>query len=158
MKIAKIVLASHGTPGARAAEAVAFELARQQQAQVAHLYVVPDFWAGMRGDDWLNNAATQATFGDYLENELADEAAVEIQRLREQAESMGVPFTSRAMFGEPGQCLLHMCRKEKPDLAVMGAPRPPKQPGYRSRIKLDKLNRHIEAPLLIVPHPEAEHG
>jgi hypothetical protein len=25
--------------------------------------VVPDLWKGMLGDDWLNNAVTQARFG-----------------------------------------------------------------------------------------------
>jgi hypothetical protein len=51
-----ILLASHGTPGARAAEAAAFDLCAQE-GRVHHLVVVPDFWKGMLGDDWLNNAA-----------------------------------------------------------------------------------------------------
>lgn len=157
MQIEKIVLASHGTPGARAAERTAFELARNQGAAIAHLYVVPEFWAGMRGDDWLNNAVTQATFGDYLENELAAEASEEIQRLRRQAESLEIPFTSRAMFGEPTHCLQRMCETEQPDLAVMGTPRPRGISGYRSRIKLDRLMQELPVPLMIVPHDPADH-
>lgn len=51
-----ILLASHGTPGARAAERAAFDLCAAD-GRLCHLVIVPDFWKGMLGDDWLNNAA-----------------------------------------------------------------------------------------------------
>jgi len=152
VRIRSIVLASHGTAGARAAEQAAFELARREGATVAHLYVVPDFWAGMRGDDWLNNAATQEAFGDYLENELADEAQRVIQRLREEAAEAGIPLVSRAMFGDPTRCLLRICQAREPDLAILGTPRPRGVPGYRSRMKLETLVQSLSIPLMIVPH------
>ncbi|MBI3917985.1 MAG: hypothetical protein HY322_13365 [Betaproteobacteria bacterium] len=44
----RILLASHGTPGARAAESIALALA-MPGATLFHLTVVPDFWRGMPG-------------------------------------------------------------------------------------------------------------
>jgi hypothetical protein len=57
-----ILLASHGTAGARAAEAAALDRCAGG-ATLHQLVVVPDLWKGMLGDDWLNNAVTQARFG-----------------------------------------------------------------------------------------------
>ena len=100
MHIGKIILASHGTAGARAAEDVALALCAENGATLLHLlvvpdfwkdiFVVPDFWKGMMGDDWLNNAVTRIRFGDYVENQLAGDAAGEIDRLAKAAESLGI--------------------------------------------------------------------
>ena len=147
----RILLASHGTPGARAAERAALELAAAEGAELVHLYVVPDFWRGMRGDDWLNNAATRETFGNYVEGELAKEARAEVERLAAAADRAGVPLSSRAMFGAPADCLLRAAREEEPDLVVVGTPRPPGEGGYSSRMKLEPLVRGLRARLLIVP-------
>ena len=147
----RIVLASHGTPGARAAEAAALKLAAREGAEVVHLYVVPDFWRGMRGDDWLNNAATQETFGDYLEGALEAEARAELARLKEEAQAAGVRLRSRAMFGRPADCLLRVAAEEGGDLAIIGAPRKKGEAGYSSRMKLEALARGLAMPLMIVP-------
>ncbi len=151
----KILLASHGTPGARAAERVALEMAAAEDAEVVHLYVVPEFWRGMRGDDWLNNAATQETFGNYVEGELAREARDEVERLAADARTAGVTLSSRAMFGAPADCLLKAAREERPDMVVMGMPRPKGESGYSSRMKLDPLVRGLDVRLLIVPRKPA---
>ncbi len=155
MDVSHIVLASHGTAGARAAERAAFDLARRDGARVTHLYVIPDFWAGMRGDDWLNNAVTQEAFGHYLEGELAREAREVMDRLQEEAQAFEVALDSRALFGDPTKCLIHLCADCKADLVVLGTPRPKGMPGYASRMKLDLLSRSLGAALLIVP-PDAK--
>jgi len=146
-----IILASHGTPGARAAEEAALETAKTDNTNIIHLFVVPDFWRGMRGDDWLNNAVTQKRFGDYVENELAREAAIEIERLKEKAKSAGVLLETRAMFGKPVECLMSVFEQENPYLIFIGAPRPKGEQGYNSRMKLEPLVRSLNAPLTIVP-------
>ena len=151
----KILLASHGTPGARAAERAALEMAAAEDVEVVHLYVVPEFWRGMRGDDWLNNAATQETFGNYVEGELAREARDEVERLAADARAAGVTLSSRAMFGAPADCLLKAAREERPDMVVMGMPRPKGESGYSSRMKLDPLVRGLDVRLLIVPRKPA---
>ncbi len=154
MKIDKIILASHGTPGARAAEDVALELCKENGASLHQLLVVPDFWKGMMGDDWLNNAVTRIRFGNYLENQLAEEAAGEIDRLAKAAELLGVSYSHDIRLGKPAGCLAEACAAGGFDLAVIGSPRPKGTPGYRSRMRLDSLVRSLNVRLMIIPHPE----
>ncbi len=106
MKLKKIILASHATPGARAAEDAAFELCAESGASLYHLLVVPDFWKGMMGDDWLNNAGTQIIYGNYLENQLVQEVADEIELLSERSKQGGISYTDEVRLGNPALCLL----------------------------------------------------
>jgi hypothetical protein len=76
-----ILLASHGTPGARAAESSVLDLCAPD-GRVHHLVVVPDFWKGMLGDDWLNNAAVHLRFGRYVEGQLEREIVEHAARWR----------------------------------------------------------------------------
>ena len=154
MSIKKLVIASHGTVGARAAEDVALELCVENSASLHHLLVVPDFWKGMMGDDWLNNAVTQARFGSYVESELAREAADEVERLEKRAKQSGIPYSNEVHVGKPAPCLLAVCEEGEHDLAVIGSPRPKKSPGLRSRMDLELLARTLPMRLLIVPYPD----
>ena len=153
MKLDHILLASHGTVGARAAESAALDLARQNGASITLLYIVPDFWRGMRGDDWLNNAITQEEFGNYLESQILNDARQETRRVAEAASRKGLDITIRAMFGKPTECLLATAHEISPDMVVLGSPRPKGVPGYRSRIYLETVTRALACPVLIIPHP-----
>ena len=73
-----LLLAHHGTAGAVRAESLAFDLAVPGTTTVVHALVVPDFWDGMQGDDWLNNASTRDAFGDYVENMLENLSLIHI--------------------------------------------------------------------------------
>ena len=154
MKIARIILASHGTPGARAAEDAALTLAQEHGAALHHLLVVPDFWKGMMGDDWLNNAVTRIRFGDYVEHQLAGDAAGEIDRLAKAAALLGVTYSHDIRLGRPADCLAEACAAGAFDLAVIGSPRPKGTPGYRSRMTLASLVRSLNVRLMIIPPPE----
>ncbi len=154
MDITKLIIASHGTPGARAAESVAVELCRETGAALHQLFVVPDFWKGMMGDDWLNNDITRARFGKYVENQLAQDAADEIERLEARAEEAGIEFSDEIRLGKPTLCLIEACRTGGYELAVIGAPRPKGTPGLRSRMDPERLARSLTTRLLTVPHPE----
>ncbi len=153
MKLNKIILASHATPGARAAEDAAFELCADSGASLYHLFVVPDFWKGMMGDDWLNNAGTQITYGNYLENQLVQEVADEIERLSKRAKRNGIPYKDDVRLGKPAACLLDACANGDFDLCVIGAPRPKGAEGYRSRMDLKVLTKSLPVQLLTIPHP-----
>lgn len=152
MTPAVILLASHGTAGARAAEEAALALCAPGGA-IRHLEVVPDFWKGMRGDDWLNNAITQQRFGDYVESALERELAEHAQALARAVEGRGLSYEHVAVVGKPAECLLEAARDAACDLVVIGSPRPKGMPGYRSRMKMESLVRGLRAPLLVVPHP-----
>lgn len=149
---ARVLLASHGTPGARAAERTVLDLC-QPGATVFHLIVVPDLWRGMMGDDWLNNASTRAAYGKYVEDQLAREIEQHRAILEQEIRTRGVRCKAKVMLGKPEQCLIEHAAEIKPDIVVIGSPRPPGAPGLRSRMQLEKLVKALAAPLLIVPYP-----
>lgn len=153
-EVNKLLLASHGTPGAQAAEQIAFEKCCNN-TQVTHLYVVPDFWRNMLGDDWLNNSSTREQFKNYLEAELGQEADYHIQRVRSHLQNLGVQNTHKFLFGEPQQCLINTCNESTFDLIVMGSPRPKGLSGLRSCMASKKVTRQLKTPVIQVPHPNA---
>ncbi|UCC55451.1 MAG: universal stress protein [Gammaproteobacteria bacterium] len=148
-----ILLASHGTDGAQAAERMATALCTEH-GHIHHLFVVPDLWKGMMGDDWLNNRITRDRFGRYLESELGREIDEHCSRVQDQAEERGLRYTCDIMLGKPEKCLLNVSRNASYDLIIMGSPRPKGIPGLRSRMSLEPLVRGLAIPLLIAPYPD----
>ncbi|MDH3318751.1 MAG: universal stress protein [Betaproteobacteria bacterium] len=147
-----MLLASHGTAGARAAERMALELAAPG-ARLSQLVVVPDFWKGMMGDDWLNNASTRDAYGRHVEQQLEREIEAEVARVRARAGELGLRYERRVVLGKPAECLLEAAAMLKPELVVIGSPRRAKVKGLRSRMQLETLVRALAVPLLIVPYP-----
>ena len=154
MLYSQVLLASHGTPGARAAEALALALCAPG-GTLLHLLVIPDLWKGMMGDDWLNNVRTRIAFGDYLEGQLGREVAEQLQRIEHEATARGLGYRSEVRQGKPADCLLAFSREVDCDVVVIGAPRPKGAQGLRSRLDLELATRGLPTPLLIVPHPDA---
>ena len=151
-KFQRILLASHGTPGACAAEDAAFELA-PTGCQLFHLVVVPDFWEGMQGDDWLNNAATRDVFAKHVETQLEKEVNENIARVRAAAKVKNINYASQMVYGNPAECLLAYAKHIKPDLVVLGALRPKGKLGYRSRMLNDAVLRNLAVALFVAPLP-----
>jgi nucleotide-binding universal stress UspA family protein len=144
-----ILLAHHGTPGAARAEALAFELAVPGTTTILHALVVPDFWDGMQGDDWLNNASTRDTFARHLENKLAAENAELVSALKARCDERGLASRSLVAYGDPADCLVAMAHEARPELVVIGPPRAKGDPGYRSRVTLETLARGLACTLLV---------
>ncbi len=151
-KLKHILLASHGSRGARAAERSALALASPGTV-LHHFIVVPDLWKGMMGDDWLNNASTRDTYGRYLEAELAREIRVQVRRLQREAQRRRLAYRVETVFGKPAQCLAERLKRGDVDLAVIGSPRPRRITGLRSRMLTDKVLQSAAVPLLVVPYP-----
>ena len=147
-----ILLASHGTPGARAAERVALDLCAPG-GRLHHLVVIPDFWKGMLGDDWLNNAAVHVRFGRYVENQLEREIVEHAAEVETQAKQRGLAYSCEVRLGRPAECVAAVAAADEYDLVVAGSPRPKGAPGYRSRLAIETLVKSLNAPLLVVPHP-----
>ena len=152
LKTRKILIASHGTDGARAAEKMALDLC-PQGGTLNHLIVVPDFWKGMMGDDWLNNASTREIYGNYVEGQLQEDVRAQILRLQRQAQRRGIRYLFEVTLGKPTECLIEHAGR-KVDMVVIGSPRPRDRPGLRSRVDTERLVRHLRVPLLIVPYPK----
>jgi nucleotide-binding universal stress UspA family protein len=172
----KIIIASHGAKGARAAEEAALELAagrsaqgaqgaegeprekEAQEAELVHLYVIDSFWGALRGDDWLNNGAAREHFNDYLKKELASEARAEMKRLAQRAREMKIPLRQQVMCGQPAKCLLELAARERASAVFIGQPRRKGETGLRSRMKLEELVRNLDCRLVIVPRARQAAG
>jgi len=113
----RVLIASHGTPGARAAERAALELAAPG-ATIFHLVVVPDFWRGMMGDDWLNNASTRAAYGRHVEAQLAREIEEHRAALEQVVRAGGRRYELKVVIGQPDAALLDYAATLRPDIAV----------------------------------------
>jgi len=122
-------------------------------ARLSQLVVVPDFWKGMMGDDWLNNASTRDIYARHVESQLEREIEVEVARVRSQATELGLRYERRIVVGKPAECLLESAAMLKPDLVMIGSPRPPRAKGLRSRMDPGTLLRGLTVPLLVVPYP-----
>jgi len=155
MSTNNILLASHGTNGAQAAEQMAISLCNKG-GTIHHLVVVPTLWEGMTGDDWLNNGSTRDNFRRYLESELEQEVAEHCERISKHAKENDIEYTNEVVVGEPDECLVDVSKKQDYDLVVMGAPRPKGVSGLRSRMANDKVTRTISTPILIAPYPADE--
>ena len=148
-----ILIASHGTPGARAAEQAALAWCGAG-GRLSHLVVVPDLWRGMLGDDWLNNASTRDVYGKYVENQLQLEVQSHVDRLRALAAAAGLAYEFKIMLGRPTECLIDYSREVAPALVAIGAPRPKGITGLRSRLHPERLVGAMTVPLLIIPYPQ----
>jgi len=147
-----ILLASHGTTGAQAAEKTAIQLS-SRGGSIHHLIVVPEFWKGMMGDDWLNNGITRDVFANHLETQLGREIDEHIKRFSTDASQAGIKYIPAIMVGKPEECLLETSKQQDFDLVIMGSPRPRGMKGLRSRLKPEPLVQSLRARLLIVPYP-----
>jgi len=148
-----ILLASHGTLGACAAENASFKLCHPD-SRLHQLIVVPDFWKGMLGDDWLNNAITQINYGKYVEGELEREIQENVNRVSAAAEAQNVAYSYEFMLGKPAECLVKVADASRFDLVVIGSPRPKHKEGLKSRMHCETLLRLLSIPLLIIPYPD----
>jgi nucleotide-binding universal stress UspA family protein len=149
----KLLLCHHGTAGARRAEELAHELAVPGTTTLINCLVVPKLWAGMQGDDWLNNASTRDAFGRYVEQMLEDDAKRELSGVEARCRERGIAFEPVMRFGEPADIVLALAAATATDLVVIGSPRRKGEEGLRSRMDLEKLVRGLRCPLLIAPRP-----
>ena len=148
-----ILLASHGTEGAQAAEQEALKQCKKG-GHLHHLIVVPKaLWQGMTGDDWLTNGSTRNEFRRYLEGLLSQEVEEHQDRVSKAAADNDLEYTTEVILGEPEEELINVSQKEAYDLLVMGSPRPKGKSGLRSRM-LTKSTRKLSIPTMIVPHPD----
>ena len=148
-----ILLSSHGTPGAQAAERMALEVCNKN-SQLMHLLVVPEFWKHMMGDDWLNNGITRDRYARYLEAELGQELDEHIERVSKQAKALGMNYSSQIVIGNPESCLSDQCNQGNYDLVIVGSPRPKGEKGLNSRMTTERALKSINVPLLIAPYPD----
>lgn len=150
---ATLLLCHHGTAGAAAAEAWAYGHAAPGRTVVVHCLVVPELWAGMQGDDWLNNASTRDAFASHVENMLENDARRELAGVEARCRERGLDWRGVLRVGEPAAVVLAVAEEVGADLVVIGPPRRKGEEGLRSRLDPEKLVRGLKCPLLIASRP-----
>ena len=148
----RILLASHGTAGALEAEKAALVLCADG-AHIMHLVVVPEFWKGMVGKDWLNNPKGGSDLDSYVESQLEKEIRQQIARLKQAASRKKIKYSCEVIVGSPAETMIETAKSGKYDIAVIGSPRPRGKKGLRSRMDLDVIARDLDIPIMIIPFP-----
>lgn len=152
-----ILLCTHGTEGARKAEAFVFQqAATDSNLKVSVLTVLDEDWRLMTGDDWLNSNKAQTAFLDHVEEQGSEEIVEEWQRIRET-----YPTASQAVFlqrtGAIAETIARVAGKLDCDLIAIGPYQKSKglfnhaEKGLRARMKNETLHPLLPCPLLITP-------
>ncbi len=152
----RILLASHGTKGAIAAEDKTLQIC-SNSGTIDHLIVVPEFWQDITGDDWLNNGVTRDQFRDYLQTELGREVDQQCTRLNQKVTAYAFGYRSIILFGKPDKALIQCAETNAYDLVVLGSPRPQHLSGLtglHSTMLTNKTWHKLQTDLLIVPYPQ----
>ncbi|KAB2846349.1 MAG: universal stress protein [Hyphomicrobiaceae bacterium] len=149
-RVRSLLLASHDTLGARAAEEAAFD-AVEPGGRLLHLVIIPEFWRSMTGDGWRINASTEHAFCDYLEGQIDAEIREHLRRVHARAQSYGIDYSARSEVGPLAETLIRVANAGAFELVMIGAPRPRKASGFRSRMDLTALARGLKVPLAVIP-------
>ena len=144
-----ILLATHGTPGARKAEALALKWAKDYGARVTVLSIINEAWGDMTCDDWLNTSATRNRFGSYVAGEIAKEIKFVWDRVKDDFQGVAIDFMS--LGGKLDDALAEAAREVAPDVAVMGAWQKRQAPGFRDRFENKRLHPQMPCPLVVAP-------
>jgi hypothetical protein len=149
----RILLASHGSRGAIAAEQTAIQSC-QPADQIHHLYVIPSWWADMTGDDWLNNGISRNRFRNYLENELSKESDETICRIRRACEEKQLEYTLSIVVGSSEKTLHELASNSEYQRIFLGEIRPKNISGLNDKM-LSRRNRvTFKNELTIIPYPD----
>lgn len=151
-----ILLCTHGSNGAKKAEALVFKrLAFSGNVQVTVLTVLDADWSLMTGDDWLNSSKTHTDFLDHVEEQVSEEIKEDWQRIHDEFEVGNANFIQRT--GKIAETIAHTAWQQECDLIVIGTFQKikllsaNKEKGLRARMKNDVLHPLLPCPLLIAP-------
>lgn len=147
----RILLASHGSQGALAAEQHALAVSTAGD-YLDHLYVIPAWWGGMTGDDWLNNAVSRDRFCNYLSTELQHECELTLQRVKHQCEEIAVSYQPILRVGDSDKELNKQVHINHYDQVFIGCRRAKHIKGLQD-VMLSKKNINKIGHLLSIVSP-----
>ena len=147
--IRKILLATHGTPGARKAEQEALKWAKEYGAELHVLMIMNEDWKHMTGDDWLNTSTTRNKFGDYVTEQVNYEMDLLQERLEKELSDVDVTFIRRG--GNIHTVLCDTASEIGADVIVIGAFQKKQAPGFKARFENKHLHPILPCPLVVAP-------
>lgn len=146
-----ILLCTHGTAGAKKAEALVFNRLLRNGSSAANitiLTVINEDWKWMLGDDWLNSSATRRQFMRHVDAQLALEIETDWGRIKNSFPSAD-RFKFMRVVGPVEETIAEVAAKLKCDLIVIGPYQKKKSKGFKARIKNKKFHPLLPAPLLV---------
>ena len=152
---ARFLLASHGSVGGAAAEQAAIA-ACVPGDELDHLYVVPSWWSGMTGDDWLNNGISRNRFRDYIEQQLWEESQQVCARIKHQCMGNKIKYNFLLRVGCSDEVLNEVAKQHQYQTIFIGERRPKHCAGLRDTMLTPRLKKHLNSNLRIVSHPDEQ--
>jgi nucleotide-binding universal stress UspA family protein len=146
-----VLVASHGTQGAQAAEDLALKIAIRFESVLNLVTVINENWQHMTGDDWLNTSACRNQFRRHVESEVNGEADEVIGRVRSRASESGIQFRHVKTVGIPVVEILNVADTISADLIVVGARQIKQDLGFKSRLPWEKFIESSRIPVIIAP-------
>jgi nucleotide-binding universal stress UspA family protein len=143
----KILVATHGTEGAKNAESYAINLAREFGAELHGLYVIHKGWSSLVGIEWLHPSSTRMEFYKYAEAEFIRRAEEVLDALREH--STGIEITTSIRVSEPAEAIAEEARDRGGDLIVIGNGSNRRSEEYKAKVSLKKLVKLAPCPVLV---------
>jgi nucleotide-binding universal stress UspA family protein len=149
----KILVATHGTEGAKKAELYSCELAKIFGAELHGLYVIHKDWSSLVGIEWLHSSHTRMEFYRYAESQFNLRAQEVLGAFRNSAS--GIKITTSVKVGEPTDIILEEARVHHSDLIVIGCASSVRSEEYKARISMKKLLRFASCPVLLANNTPA---
>lgn len=143
----KILVATHGTEGAKKAELYAVELARAFGAELHGLYVIHKDWGSLVGIEWLHSSERRMEFYRYAESQFNIRAEEVLKAFAARAE--GLEVATAIKVGDPAEVIAEEAKDRQIDLIVIGGNSDVRSEEYKARISLKKLMKLAPCPVLI---------
>jgi nucleotide-binding universal stress UspA family protein len=147
MMVKKILVATHGTTGAKEAEICAIGLAKALGAELHGLYVIHKDWGSLVGIEWLHASHVRMEFYRYAESQLASRAEEVLNAFAERAD--GTEVTTAVKVGDPAEVIAEEAGDSDADFIVIGGKSDVRSEEYNARISLKKLTKLAPCPVLV---------
>lgn len=143
----RILVATHGTDGAKNAESYAIGLAMELGAELHGLYVINKDWGSLVGIEWLHSSDVRMEFYRYAETEFYLRAKEVLDALREDAG--GMEITTAIKVGELTEVIADEARNKDVNLIIIGSGSNKRSEEYKAKISLKKLFKLAPCPVLV---------
>ncbi len=143
----RILIATHGTQGAKKAEAYAIGLARELGAEIHGLYVIHKDWGSLVGIEWLHSSEKRMEFYRYAESEFYLRAEEVLKAFGEHAK--GIEVTTAIRVGEPAEVIAEEAKDIEADLIVIGGESKERSEEYKAKVPMKKLIKIAPCPILV---------
>jgi nucleotide-binding universal stress UspA family protein len=143
----RILVATHGTEGAKKAESYAIGLAREFGSELHGLYVIHKDLSSLVGIEWLHSSHVRMDFYRYAESEFYLRAKEVLDAFGEHARGMEV--TTAVKVGEPTEVIADEARDKGVDLIVIGGSSNGRSEEYKAKVSLKRLVKLAPCPVLV---------